>query len=71
MRDGVVYREFGNVSVASSNLEEQGRRLEDKFLVLANPVVGDARSREIVERVRTLEDLDAVDKLMRLSEAHD
>jgi 2-methylcitrate dehydratase PrpD len=67
MRDGVVYREFGNVSTPSNDLEGQGRRLEDKFVTLASPVTGEETAREIVDLVRKLEELDRIDTLARLS----
>jgi 2-methylcitrate dehydratase PrpD len=65
MEDGVVYREFGDVSVPSRNLDEQGRRLEDKFVTLASPVIGERRAREIVDLVRTLEQLESMDELVK------
>lgn len=63
MRDGVVYREFDNRSVPSADLDHQGRRLEDKFITLAHPIIGDDNTREVIELVRGLEDLDAVDAI--------
>jgi 2-methylcitrate dehydratase PrpD len=65
MGDGVVYREFGNVSVPSQDLDEQGRRLEEKFLTLAAPVVGTERAEEIVGLVGNLEGLTGMDALVR------
>jgi hypothetical protein len=67
MQDGVVYREFGNVSIPSSDLDEQGRRLEAKFLALAKPVIGDARAHELIERVRRLDELEGVEELLLLT----
>ena len=60
MRDGVVYREFDNVSIPSRELDEQGRRLEAKFLTMAAPIVGESRAEAIRERVGDLERLDDV-----------
>jgi 2-methylcitrate dehydratase PrpD len=63
MRDGVVYREFGNVSIPSDDLGEQGRRLEDKFVTLASAVIGEDKARAVLDRVRELESLDNMDTL--------
>jgi 2-methylcitrate dehydratase PrpD len=65
MRDGVVYREFGNVSIPSEDLEGQGRRLEDKFITLASPVIGDEVAREIVDLVAKLEQVDSIGELVQ------
>jgi len=65
MDDGVVYREFGSVRVPSKNLEDQGRRLEDKFVALATPVTGEPTAREIIDSVRELERLEGVDVLVQ------
>ncbi|MFQ5552089.1 MAG: MmgE/PrpD family protein, partial [Gemmatimonadales bacterium] len=62
---GVVYREFHNVSIPSSDLEDQGRRLDDKFVTLAGPVIGDGKAREIVDLVRELELLDIMGELVQ------
>ncbi len=65
MDDGVVYREFDNVSIPSRDLDDQGRRLEKKFVTLASPVIGDGKSREIVDLVRELERLERMDALLQ------
>jgi 2-methylcitrate dehydratase PrpD len=65
MRDGVVYREFGNVSIPSDDLDEQGRRLEDKFVTLASPVTGDEAAREITDLVWKLEEIESLDALVQ------
>ena len=65
MDNGVVYREFGDVSVPSRDLDEQGRRLEDKLVTLASPVIGEAKSRELVELVGELEQLESMDALLQ------
>ena len=71
MRDGVVYREFGNVSVPSGDLVNQGRRLEEKFVTLAVPVIGDAGAHALVERVRRLELLENMKELASLTRPRD
>ena len=65
MDNGVVYREFGDVSVPSRDLDEQGRRLEDKLVTLASPVIGEGKSRELVELVGELEQLESMDALLQ------
>ena len=63
MRDGVVYREFGNVGIPGSDLKEQGRRLKEKFIVLASPVLGDGTADELLGRVRSLEECERLSEL--------
>ncbi len=65
MDDGVVYRELGNVSVPSQDLNEQGLRLEEKFVTLASPLIGDGNTHEIVDLVRNLDQLESVDALVQ------
>jgi 2-methylcitrate dehydratase PrpD len=65
MSDGVVYREFDDVSVPSRDLGDQGRRLEDKFITLASPVIGEVKSRELVELVGRLEQLESMGALLQ------
>ena len=55
-----------DAGVPSSDLREQGRRLEAKFTSLAAPVLGAARAREVLERVQRLEELSDVGELARL-----
>ena len=65
MNSGVVYREFGDVSVPSKDLDNQGRRLADKFVTLASPVIGDGKTMAIIDLVQKLEQLDGMDELLR------
>jgi 2-methylcitrate dehydratase PrpD len=65
MADGVVYREFGNVSIPSEDLDLQGRRLEEKFVTLASPVIGGKKAQEVVELVGNLEQLENMDTLVQ------
>jgi len=65
MNSGVVYREFGDVSVPSKELDNQGHRLTDKFVTLASPIIGDGKTMAIVDLVRKLEQLDGMDELLR------
>jgi hypothetical protein len=65
MSDGVVYREFDDVSVPSRDLGDQGLRLEDKFITLASPVIGEVKSRELVELVGRLEQLESMGALLQ------
>jgi hypothetical protein len=65
MNDGVAYRQFGDVSVPSRDLDHQGRRLEDKFVTLASPIIGDGKALEIVDLVQKLEGLESMDALLQ------
>jgi len=65
MDDGVVYREFGNVSVPSKDLDNQGHRLEDKFVTLASPIIGDSKALEVVDLAQKLEQLESMDELIQ------
>ena len=65
MNDGSVCRDFDDVSVASRNLDEQGSRLEEKFIGLTSPVISDGKAYEIVDLVRRLEELEGMDELVR------
>ena len=65
MKDGVVYREFGDVSAPNKDLDNQGRRLESKFTTLASPVIGNDKALEIVALVQKLEQLDSLDALLQ------
>jgi hypothetical protein len=51
--------------VPSRDLDEQGRRLEDKFLTLASAVIGEGKSRELVELVGRLEQLESMNALLQ------
>jgi len=50
------FEEALDTGTASDDLVEQGRRLEQKFRALSTPVLGEARSREILAMVATIED---------------
>jgi hypothetical protein len=50
--------------VPNADLDDQGRRLEAKFLALARPVIGDDNAREVAELVRGLDALDGVDEIV-------
>lgn len=67
MRDGVVYRDSGNVSVPSSDLNDQGRRLEEKFVTLAAPVVGSPTAHELADRILRLDELEDLEAPMSLT----
>jgi 2-methylcitrate dehydratase PrpD len=64
MADGVVYREFGDVSIPGRDLDLQGRRLEEKFMVLATPVIGASKAREVADLVHNLEQIENMDALL-------
>jgi 2-methylcitrate dehydratase PrpD len=43
-----------------------GREVEEKFLSLAAPVLGDARARSVIGGVRALEEIESLDELLSL-----
>ncbi|MDX1432059.1 MAG: MmgE/PrpD family protein [Gammaproteobacteria bacterium] len=68
MRDGVVYREFGDVSVPDSDLDHQGARLEEKFRAIATPIIGEKKADELIALVAEIDSLDDMSPL--LARAH-
>lgn len=64
MRDGVVYREVGDVSVPESDLAHQGKRLEEKFRAIATPVIGARKAERLLGLVEDLDSLDDVSALI-------
>jgi hypothetical protein len=55
--------------VPAGDIAEQGRRLEEKFMSLAVPVIGEAKAHDMVGRVGALERLDDLRRTMRLCAA--
>ena len=61
------FEEALDTGTASDDLVEQGRRLEQKFRALSTPVLGEARSREILAMVATIEDQPRAAALLALT----
>ena len=55
-----------DVGVPAADLDRQWQRLSAKFLGLARPVLGEARSREVLGRVRELDACTDLGPLARL-----
>jgi 2-methylcitrate dehydratase PrpD len=60
LADGRDLREFVNLDIPATDLDQQWRRLEAKFMSLASPVLGEARARELVAAVRNLENAESM-----------
>jgi len=72
LRDGRELRTIVDMSVpaaGSAELDAQWRRLVDKFLALATPVVGASAADQVVATVGALEELDRVEDLVSLLRA--
>lgn len=61
------FEEGLDTGAAAEDLEEQGRRLEQKFRALASPVLGDARVEKILAMVATIEDQPRAADLLALT----
>ncbi|HJV84171.1 MAG TPA: MmgE/PrpD family protein [Noviherbaspirillum sp.] len=64
--DGRRFSTSFDTGIPASSVEEQGRRIDAKFLSLASPVLGQARAEEIREMVHRLDRLSSVAELTRL-----
>ena len=64
MRDGVIHRQSADVGVPATDLGEQWRKLEAKFMSCATPVIGVEKAAAAVEAVRTFDRADDVHALM-------
>lgn len=64
--DGKQFSMSHDSGVPASDIEEQGRRIDAKFLGLAEPVLGRSRAEEVVDAVRRLDTLSSVFDLTRL-----
>jgi hypothetical protein len=62
-RDGQAFEAAVNVAIPMRDLGAQWQKLEDKFLTLAGPVLGETRARSLAATCRTLEQLDDVGSL--------
>jgi 2-methylcitrate dehydratase PrpD len=69
LTDGRTVAASHDSGVPASDIAEQGRRLEEKFMSLAVPVIGEAKAHDLVGRVGALERLDNLRGTMRLCAA--
>lgn len=61
---GAVHRTTWDASRPNDDLDDQWRRLREKFAALVSPMIGGARVRETIDRVGNLEHLDRVADLV-------
>ena len=66
LKDGVVLREKGDVSVPATDLDAQWSKLETKFRAISTPVIGAENAGRLVEAVAAIERADNLDGVMRL-----
>ena len=55
-----------DTGVPAKNLEEQGRRLRQKFMALAEPVLGGSRASELASAINDIENIHDVRQLMTI-----
>lgn len=67
LKDGRRVRAEHDAGIPAADTEEQGRRLEEKFAGLVEPVLGANRSRALIETIRTLDAQPDVKPLASLS----
>lgn len=66
LKDGSVFQKLANICEPERDLLTQTRKLENKFLTIASPIIGEERAREAIAQLTTLETLDNLDNLMEL-----
>ena len=64
---GVVYRMRGDVSRPAEDLEQQSRRLREKFDALVTPVLGVTATAELADMLERIDELEDVRALMALA----
>jgi 2-methylcitrate dehydratase PrpD len=69
LTDGRTVAASHDAGVPASDIAEQGRRLEEKFMSLAVPVIGQAKARDLVQLIRGLGPSDDVRHALRLCSA--
>jgi hypothetical protein len=66
LTDGRRFTACHDAGIPANDIDEQGRRLEQKFMSLAAPVLGGAKAGELVGLVRTAVSADDLQKALRL-----
>ena len=69
LTDGRTVAASHDSGVAASDVDEQGRRLVEKFMALASPVIGEAKARDLVTQVNELQSRDALQHILQLCAA--
>jgi 2-methylcitrate dehydratase PrpD len=63
--DGHRYAVEHDAGIPAASVAEQGRRLEEKFMALVEPLYGKARAKKITKLVGRLEEIEDIGDLMR------
>ena len=71
MKNGSAFQKLVNICEPERDLPTQARKLENKFLTVASPVIGEERAREAIALLSSLETLDNLDRLMELCCTYD
>ena len=66
LHNGRVFKKFVDVGVAADDTAAQWTRLTDKFLRLAEPVIGLARARQVIALIASLEQAENLHPLLEL-----
>jgi 2-methylcitrate dehydratase PrpD len=69
LTDGRTFTAFHDSGIPANDIDEQGRRLEEKFMSLAAPVIGKANAADLVGTVRSLGSTDDLHAVLRLCTA--
>ncbi len=69
LTDGSTMAASHDLGVPAGDITEQGQRLEEKFMSLAVPVIGQAKARDLVQLIRGLGPADDVRHALRLCSA--
>jgi hypothetical protein len=67
LKDGRVVRQAHDVGIPMTDLARQGVALRDKFMTLAEPVVGAARAIKLADMCGRAAELSCVSELMDLA----
>jgi 2-methylcitrate dehydratase PrpD len=71
LRDGSRLRAQHDSGIAATDVAQQGRRLATKFSALVDPVLGNARTARLIEKIGQLDTLPDVRGIMRLCAGRD
>jgi 2-methylcitrate dehydratase PrpD len=66
LADGRVIEARHDAGIPADDLAAQERRLEAKFMSLAEPVIGRSRAEQLIACVASLDELGSLDELTRL-----
>jgi 2-methylcitrate dehydratase PrpD len=69
LTDGRIVAASHDSGIPARDIDEQGRRLVEKFMALASPVIGEAKARDLVVRIGELRPGDKLLRIMQLCAA--